>query len=216
MVLKKHGLKRNILFGVIFAFLGYNQCAAAPACYENAKIPAHEFIFQSAEVLDEVTALTTDGQECVQVKFWQGEPLFREKLYMPFGKLYEAYARAIENRDITGARKLFAYGRPTPRDLELFLPLYTSPPGHPMPWGKEMFKKIMRILQPFDNFGSNILNDYQPESERNEWPALFFLMGGELYPDGKWIEGKNVPGIVYYFFPQAWIEKNNGKIRYNP
>lgn len=204
---------------LIFAGLlcNFEDCLAAPACYENAETPAHEFIFRDPSSLKEVTALSPDGKSCVRVGFWNGKPLIRQKLYMPFGKLYEAYARAIENRDIQGAKKLFAYGRPTPRNLGQFLPLYTTPPGNPMPWGKPMFEKIFNILQPFPSFGRDILRNYNPGSEGLNWSAMFFFMGGELYPDGQWVPGKKYPVSLDYFIPLASIERNKKekKMRFN-
>ena len=39
-------------------------------------------------------------------------------------------------------------------------------------------------------------------------------MGGELYPDGKWIKKDKTPLAVLYFMPGAWIEKSGDNMRF--
>lgn len=107
---------------------------AVPECYRNAAAPAHELGFLDPGAA-EVTALTPDGQGCVEVPLYRGEPLLRQKLYAPFRQVYEAYARAVETGNRAAAVRTYTHVRPTPRPFPLWVWLPMSPRARPCPGG---------------------------------------------------------------------------------
>lgn len=205
---------KAVLILIVFLLFAHGQAEAVPDCYTEAEIPAHEFPFVQAEKLREISALSADGKSCVKIQFINGEPVVRQKIYVPFRKLYESYARAVNEGNAHAARKLFAYVRPTPRPFPLWAWLYDEPESAPMPWGTEMMAKIIRILSPdrsLDEFLiSKDANGLPVARLERAWPALFLLMGGELLPSEEWASakssGRDLPHIYSWRFPYLTME----------
>lgn len=176
-------MKKMLFLLTIYLFA--SPVLAAPDCYINTKTPAHEFPFVAGQT-QEVTGLSFDGNGCVSIKLYKGEPVFRQKIYVPFRNLYETYAKAIESKNSTAIKKAFTWLAPTPRSFEKFYSLASNPETPPMPWGSEMMNKIINLLAPFDDFIGSIylLKQYGDDSQkpRIAWPALYLLMGGEILP----------------------------------
>ena len=165
---------------------------AAPACYEQAAVPAHGFAFVPSEKLTVVTGLTMDGSACASIAFWQGNPVVEQKIHAPFRRVYEAYATAIERGDRNAARRIYTWLRPTPRDFPQWAELFSVKEGPPMPWGMPAAIRIVRMLQPDSGFEKNLLHGGDPDlpvlNMQLAWPVLFLLMGGEVHPSEAWVE----------------------------
>lgn len=196
---------------------------ATPDCYTSASAPAHDFVFLPRDAPVEVTSLTPDGERCVRVTLYNGEPLLRQKLYAPFRKVYEAYARAVESGDARAAQRLYAYLRPTPRPFPLWLWLANAPEGAPMPWGTDMALKLLRILRTYPGMERQVRvngNEEPPVLDmRRAWPLLFLLMGGEVRPQGTedWtpsaLSHRQLNELLLWRYPWAVIESMRGKNR---
>ena len=173
---------------------------AAPACYEQAAVPAHAFAFASAESLAEVTGLTPDGAGCLTIPFWQGAPIFEQKIHAPFRQVYEAYAAALERADRVAAQNLYAWLRPTPRAFPQWVELFSAEEGPPQPGGMAAAVKILRLLQPDSSFEKNLLQPGDASmpvlNMRLAWPMLFLLMGGEVYPSQAWVTPSLRPEVI--------------------
>lgn len=196
---------KNILW--LFLFLSSGSALAAPACYEQATAPAHTLAFISSENLAEVTGLTPDGAGCVSISFWQGSPVFEQKIYAPFRQVYEAYATAIERSDRLAAQRLYAWLRPTPRTFPQWMELFSVEEGPPLPWGMTMALKIVRLLQPYPSFEENLFHRDDPSKSdlnmRRAWPMFFLLMGGEIQPSETW--GTAEGNVVTLFFVESLL-----------
>ena len=197
---------------------------AVPDCYRKAALPAHELGFLEAGEGGVVTALTPDGQDCVQVPLHKGEPLLRQKLYAPFRQVYEAYARAVETGNRQAAVRTYTYVRPTPRPFPLWVWLSNAPEGAPMPWGMDMTLQIVRMLQPSPKTESILRvpgdRDLPVLDMQSTWPVLFLLMGGEVWPQTdaeQWtvasLSPRNLRRYLLWRYPWANIEsrKQNGE-----
>ena len=204
-----------LLLLTLFTALGQNALAV-PECYRTAAAPAHELGFLDAGATG-VTALTPDGQGCVEVPLYQGEPLLRQKLYAPFRQVYEAYARAVETGNRAAAVRTYTHVRPTPRPFPLWVWLSNEPEGAPMPWGMDMTLKILRMLQTHPSIESSLRLDGDPDlpvlGMQRTWPALFLLMGGEVWPQTdaeQWTPSKLSRRGHHYLlrwrFPWATVE----------
>lgn len=190
---------------------------AVPECYRKAAAPAHELGFLEAGAASAVTALTPDGQGCVQVPLYKGEPLLRRKLYAPFRQVYEAYAKAVDTGNRAAAVRTYTYVRPTPRPFPLWVWLGNAPEGAPMPWGMDMTLQILRMLQPTKSVENDLLvpgdHDLPVLDMRRTWPMLFLLMGGEVWPQEngeQWtrsaLSRRALNGLLLWHSPWATIE----------
>lgn len=194
---------------------------AAPGCYDRAQVPAHELAFLPSDALTEVTALTPDGRGCVQVPILNGEPVIRQKLYVPFRQLYEAYARAVDMGNAGAARRIYTYIRPTPRPFPLWVWLANEPEGAPMPWGMDMCLKILRVLQAHPSMERDLLTrgdqDLPVLDMQRTWPVLYLLMGGEVWPqeDDAWtasaLSHNQLNRLLLWRCPWAVMESMRGK-----
>ena len=184
----------------LFLFFPATSVFAAPACYEQASVPAHSFAFAPSETLVEVTGLTPDGTGCISIPFWKGAPVFEQKIHAPFRQVYEAYATAIERNDRTAAQSLYTWLRPTPRTFPVWAELFSVEDGPPLPWGMATAVKILRLLQPDPYFESNLLipgdSSMPVLNMRLAWPMFFLLMGGEIYPSETWVNPSFQPKII--------------------
>lgn len=176
------------LLALFLAFSGVLAASAlaVPECYRNAAAPAHELGFLEPGQASAVTALTPDGQGCVEVPLYRGEPLLRQKLYAPFRQVYEAYVKAREKGNRAAAVRTYTYVRPSPRPFPLWVWLANAPEGAPMPWGMDMTLQILRMLQTDKSMEKDLLargdNDLPVLDMQRTWPVLYLLMGGEVWP----------------------------------
>lgn len=210
----------QILFVLVFLLLPC-QVMAIPDCYNNAEMPAHGFPFAPADKLQEVIGLSQDGKACVKIPFINGEPVVRQQIYVPFGQLYESYARAISENNGNAAKKLFTFVRPTPRPFPLWAWLYDEPQSAPMPWGTETMAKMINLLSPEKSLTDHLLskdsNGLPVVFLERAWPALFLLMGGEIIPSEEWAKlkssGQELPKLYSWRFPYITTEsiKQSGK-----
>lgn len=204
-----------LLLLTLFTALGQNALAV-PECYRNAAAPAHELGFLAPGTA-EVTALTPDGQGCVEVPLYQGEPMLRQKLYAPFRQVYEAYAKAREKGNRAAAERTYTYVRPTPRPFPLWVWLANAPEGAPMPWGMDMTLKILGMLQTDKSMEKDLLvrgdNDLPVLDMQRAWPVLYLLMGGEVWPQEngeEWtataLSPRGLNRLLLWRYPWASIE----------
>lgn len=204
-----------LIFFLLFAVPA--TALSTPACYEQAAVPAHEFVFRPPQTFTEVTGLTWNGEECLTIPFWNGSPVVRQEIYAPFRKVYEAYARAVEQQEGASAQRLYTYVRPTPRSFSFWLWLANDPEGPLMPWGMSMTLKIVRVLQPSTKIEKALLirgdRDLPILDMQRTWPVLYLLMGGEVYPKDEWVESQisshMAQQLLHWRYPNYLVESHS-------
>lgn len=208
------------LFIIFTVLCKESHAIATPECYSSAAIPAHEYVFSDSKAEMELTGLSEDGQSCRQIVIWEGKPLYMKPIYVPFSALYNSYARAVESKNVAALKKLYAYVQPTPRSFSNWLWLANDAQDMPQPWGMQMAVRLVELLQPHPSILKELLSsDDQYGKVLNlslAWPTLFFLMRGEMYPDGKWIKSvlsyRAVTRLLSWrypcYLPEQKIEKN--------